>query len=202
MPTSIYLISGKVYDIYDIALPGATVTITHSNGSLEATTNSNGEYIVNLGSLSDWLQGDSLSIYATKTGEGTKTETTTILNSGGGQNQNITLAEEQVIDGEVTFPGRVITNKVIIESYDQRDINRSNRLPVSTGNAFEQYQPSDETATGETDYYGFVDRNGNWYILRYDINNGTFRYVKGSTGYTTNWTNRETLSYGYFHEVF
>ena len=45
-------------------------------------------------------------------------------------------------------------------------------------------------------------RNGNWYIQRYNMANGTFRYVKGTSGYATAWTNRASQSYDYFDEVF
>lgn len=63
------------------------------------------------------------------------------------------------------------------------------------------YFPSD-IEYGTPNYYGFVDKDGNWYIQR-DASGGTeFRYVKGSTDYTTNWTGRAGLSYGYFYDVF
>jgi hypothetical protein len=52
-----------------------------------------------------------------------------------------------------------------------------------------------------TSYYGFVHKNGNWYIAKED-NSGTYRYAKGSSSFSTNWTNRATLTYGYFNTVF
>ena len=97
-PSSPHLINGKVFDIYSIALVGASVSIVHENGTLTATTNSIGQYTVSLGSLSSWSQGDTLTITASKTAEGSKTETTTV-SSGGGQTENITLEEEQQIEG-------------------------------------------------------------------------------------------------------
>ena len=200
MPSQSHLINGKVYDIYGISLAGASVSVVHTNGTLPATTNSSGEYIVNLGSLSSWTLGDPLSIIASKPGEGSKTETTTI-SSGGGQTENITLEEEEQVEG-MDSESRAKINKVILISYDKRDINRTNRLPVVTEDALDNYQPSDETNTGEVDYYGFLDRNGNWYIQQYDYNNGTIRYIRGSSDYTTNWTNRESLTYRYYNQVF
>ncbi len=200
MPSQSHLINGKVYDIYGISLAEASVSVVHTNGTLPATTNSSGEYIVNLGSLSSWTLGDPLSIIASKPGEGSKTETTTI-SSGGGQTENITLEEPETYWGQTT-ENRVKINKVILLSYDGRDINRTNRLPVVTEDALDNYQPSDETNTGGVDYYGFLDRNGNWYIQQYDYNNGTIRYIRGSSDYTTNWTNRESLTYRYYNQVF
>ncbi len=63
-PSSPHLINGKVFDIYSIALVGASVSIVHENGTLTATTNSIGQYTVSLGSLSSWSQGDTLTITA------------------------------------------------------------------------------------------------------------------------------------------
>lgn len=200
-PRTSHLINGKVYDIYGIALEGATVVLTHSSEeTITKTTNSAGEYQMNLGVLTSWTQGDALSIKGSKTGEGTKTETTTI-SSGGGQTQHITLEEEEQVEG-MDSESRAKINKVILIGYDKRDINRTNRLPTANENALDKYQPSDETNTGTVDYYGFVDRNGNWYIQKYDYDNGTIRYIKGSSDYITNWNNKSSLSYKYFYDVF
>jgi hypothetical protein len=49
-------------------------------------------------------------------------------------------------------------------------------------------------------YYGFVKKDGSWYILKDD--NGAYRYSKGSSDYSTNWTSRASLPYDYFNNVF
>jgi histidyl-tRNA synthetase len=59
----------------------------------------------------------------------------------------------------------------------------------------------DETNTGTLDYYGFVDSQGNWYILKYDITNGNMRYAEGYSEYATAWTARATQTYLYFNEL-
>lgn len=50
-------------------------------------------------------------------------------------------------------------------------------------------------------YYGFIDKDGNWYITKEDTNGG-FRYVRGTTNYVNNWTNRDLLTYDHFNNVF
>jgi hypothetical protein len=50
-------------------------------------------------------------------------------------------------------------------------------------------------------YYGFTDKDGNWFIMREDAS-GNYRYTRGGTDFTTNWTNRATLSYDYFDVIF
>ena len=49
-------------------------------------------------------------------------------------------------------------------------------------------------------YFGFLDTNGGWYIMR--MLNGTFRYVKGEGNYPTAWAGRATLTYDLFSTVF
>ena len=50
-------------------------------------------------------------------------------------------------------------------------------------------------------YYGFVNKAGNWFIMK-DDGAGAYRYVKGASSFSTSWTNRATLTYDYFNIVF
>lgn len=49
-------------------------------------------------------------------------------------------------------------------------------------------------------YYGYLDKAGKWFIMKEST--GAYRYVKGASSFTTNWTNRAALSYDYFDAVF
>lgn len=51
-------------------------------------------------------------------------------------------------------------------------------------------------------YFGFVNQDGAWFIMKQDTDNGSFRYAKGSSNFPANWKNRENLKYDYFHNVF
>ncbi len=71
--------------------------------------------------------------------------------------------------------------------------------------AVQGYVAADEDTSGTTQYYGFIDRVGNWYILAQNISVPTlqtFRYIRGSSGYTTNWTARAALVYDYYYNIF
>jgi hypothetical protein len=60
-----------------------------------------------------------------------------------------------------------------------------------------------EISTEENDYYyGFVNKEGNWYIMREDPAEGSFRYAKGDINFSSGWKKRESLKYDYFHNVF
>ena len=66
----------------------------------------------------------------------------------------------------------------------------------------EGYKIADEDRSGDPLYFGFVDRNGNWYIMQQNQASGTYRFTRGTGSYTTNWTARAGLSYDYFYNVF
>jgi len=65
-----------------------------------------------------------------------------------------------------------------------------------------KYLISDTDAADTVKYYGFLDKDGNWYIMQEDTSAGTYRYTKGSADYATNWTDRASLTYELFSEVF
>mgnify|MGYP006395078073 CR=1 FL=1 len=64
-----------------------------------------------------------------------------------------------------------------------------------------QYHVHDKDESSDPKYYGFVDSRGTWVIMKETTSTGTFRYSVGKTNYSTNWTNRASLSYGYFNDV-
>ena len=59
-----------------------------------------------------------------------------------------------------------------------------------------------EIDESENAFYGFVNPSGNWFIMKEDPINGTFRYTKGDSDLSSNWARRGELKYDYFHELF
>lgn len=51
-------------------------------------------------------------------------------------------------------------------------------------------------------YLGYLDKDGNWYITEIDETNGTMKYVKGTSGFTTAWSNRASQTYQDYNQVF
>jgi hypothetical protein len=83
-------------------------------------------------------------------------------------------------------------------------------LKDSSGNKIDpaERQPTDGYKITDIDdsspaYYGFVNKNGAWFIQREGVS-GDYRYIRGSSNYSTNWTNRTSpsLTYDYFDNVF
>ena len=68
----------------------------------------------------------------------------------------------------------------------------------------EGYSITDKDADASPNYYGYTNQFGAWYIMKETVSAGadTYRYVKGTSDYTTAWTGRAALTYDYFYEVF
>ncbi len=78
-----------------------------------------------------------------------------------------------------------------------------------TGNKINpaQSQPTDGYKVSEIDndiitFYGFINKNGAWYIMSEDTDTGSFRYSRGDSNFSGNWANRKHLKYDYFNNVF
>lgn len=59
-----------------------------------------------------------------------------------------------------------------------------------------------EVDDGIVGYYGFINKDSAWFIMKRDTDNGSFRYTEGTSKFPDNWKNRENLKYDYFHNVF
>ncbi len=72
----------------------------------------------------------------------------------------------------------------------------------ATQDVTSRYQTSDIDNLSNPKYVGYLAANGVWYIQQEDTTSGTFRYVAGASSYAINWTNRASLTYGYFDAIF
>ena len=73
--------------------------------------------------------------------------------------------------------------------------------PIASASPTDSYKIS-EIDDGIVSYYGFIDVNGGWFIMKGDTNSGSFRYAKGNSDFPGSWENREHLKYDYFYNVF
>lgn len=74
--------------------------------------------------------------------------------------------------------------------------------PLSISSSSGGYSISDIDDSADPAYYGFLSADGSWYILRETSSTGAYRYAKGTTDYSTNWTNRATLTYDLYDVTF
>ena len=61
----------------------------------------------------------------------------------------------------------------------------------------------DNNAIGGFNYYGYMKKDGNFYIMREEVAIGAYRYYKGVLGsYAADWTARAGKSYDYLNVTF
>lgn len=75
-------------------------------------------------------------------------------------------------------------------------------LESAINDGMDNYKISDGDEAGTTKYYGYMNKTGLWYIMANNTTANTYRYAAGSGSYGTAWTNRASLSYGYFSDIF
>ncbi len=87
------------------------------------------------------------------------------------------------------------------------------QVPALTGNppvnqpGTAAASPTDGYTISEVDdniisYYGFINKEGHWFIMKGDTNTGSFRYTRGRSNFPESWKKRQNLDYDYFHQVF
>ena len=76
-----------------------------------------------------------------------------------------------------------------------------NKIDPAQKKPLDDYSISD-VLNSDITFYGFVSKDGAWYIMRVDTQTGTFRYAKDSSSYSDNWNNRANLKYDLFDNVF
>jgi hypothetical protein len=76
-----------------------------------------------------------------------------------------------------------------------------NQIDPAEKSPTDGYRVSEIDDTSLPSYYGFVDKDGNWYVAKED-SSGSYRYSKGTSSFSTNWTGRAALTYDYFDAIF
>lgn len=64
---------------------------------------------------------------------------------------------------------------------------------------FPEYKISDIDDASTPQYFGYVDKNGQWYIM--EMTSTTVRYAQGIKDYVANWNDRVYLVYDYFNNI-
>lgn len=62
----------------------------------------------------------------------------------------------------------------------------------------------DDTSDAPNSYYGFVDKDGDWFIMK-DDGSGNYRYYKKTPSddvFSVEWANRTGFTYNYFDAIF
>lgn len=118
------------------------------------------------------------------------------------QNQPIVNIEKQ----EVVFPTSA-NNPIAVRLSDGKSFYRAVAQLVAAGGSqpdkpIDAYAISDIDETTSTSYFGFLEKNGAWYIMKMADNSGVLNttYAVGDSNY--NFSNRALLNYSAYDYVF
>ena len=174
-PVLSHLVSGTIRDIYGNKLAGATVSLKHTlqDQTLPSVTSvSDGTYVINLSELdSQWSIGEEIKVTASKSAEGTKTETT-VISSGGGQTVNITLAETSDLTYYPNDRNIYTLNFSLLVHYDGEKVTRERPLPVSSSEIDLLYNPAHSWTITRSD----GQPNSETVVIQGDTYTRTFTY--------------------------
>lgn len=72
------------------------------------------------------------------------------------------------------------------------------------GDQYSVFEAADEDAATDVQYFGYLNEEGAWIIQKVDRSTTpvTYRFAAGRTDYSTAYSGRDLLSYGYFNELF
>jgi hypothetical protein len=75
-------------------------------------------------------------------------------------------------------------------------------MSVTNFPATSPYKLSGLDSSGDPAYFGYLDPDGNWYIMQVSISAGTSLYAKGASGFAAAWVDKVIQSYDYYNAVF
>lgn len=115
------------------------------------------------------------------------------------QKYPIYLWNTETLDWEASTKGSGTGEAVTVENFPA--LMTGSSIPILSDDPTLLYKLSDlDTVPEINQYFGYVTNSGAWYIM--NLTHDTARYANGDSNYTGNWTNRESLSYDYFYNVF
>ena len=81
-----------------------------------------------------------------------------------------------------------------------------NKIDPAQKQPLDGYNISDIDDGNAIRYYGFVNKDGAWYVLQENTSNNTIRYATGVNNYSTAitgaWITRASQTYGIFNDIF
>ena len=194
MPYISYLIFGTVYNHNSILSPDVSIEVITSVGRRYYTSNSNGIFMLDLAEIG-YLSGEIVTVNITDEFNNEYKNHTFVV-EGSYHEENITLTlRTDAVNATDYSP------KTILHSVGKKPITDDNPLPIfDKSDMLKEYVLSGGDDTNRI--YGYINKKGAWYIQKYDSSNFTYKYVKGASDFSTNWTNRASLTYDFFNEVF
>jgi hypothetical protein len=195
----------KVYDLDLNALALATVTLTYESITISGITNSSGESILNASQAGASI-GDSVTVAATKTGEGYQSSSLTLEATN---TLSLTLEETSDYTFSKHDTYNLILQGALLTTYDGRKVTKANPLPIeivdnnginTNRGLIVRYAYN---ASNQVEYIGKAipgtkTTDANWQIIKHSYTNNfvvSTLFAGGTDAFNKVWDNRTTYNY-------
>lgn len=195
-PTQPFLVLVTVTNSSGTAEPAAEVKFSSASETSQVQyTDSLGRIIFDIADI-DYTSGETITV-TTNDRFDNDISIDTFGVSGVMYELDITLSQRTKFSGGTV--GYKITS--ILHNIGDKPVTKDNPLPVeSRYDLLLRYALSG--ADDDKMIYGYIDKDGGWYIQKYNSNDKTYKYIRGASGFSSNWNNRSNLTYSFFNEVF
>ncbi len=189
-----YLVFGTVLDSIGDVVPNAKIEVTTSIKTRNYTSDTNGIYLFNLADIG-YTSGETVPVKVVGPFDNELLDFTFVV-EGFWREADINLAIRTAVENITGYP--ILS---VLHSVGKKPITTDNALPVQDNvDLLRGYA----LAGGDDDnrIFGYVKKNGEWYIQKFDKATKQYLYIKGKSGFITNWNGRTSLTYLIFNEVF
>lgn len=195
MPQAPYIVSGKVYTKRG-TVADSVVTI----GGIRTTTNSSGEYVVDLANMSDDYSIGTSYTYTAQDEHDTEYKTGSIILSGEGYSLNIFLDQRDENTDQVRNSE---TRQAEIRTAGNKPVSKDNLLPVENYERPMTQKLAYVSGTSNTEYVGrsapgTPTSEAKWRIEKYTYDGNKItdiKWAKGNAEFDKVWNDRATYDY-------
>jgi hypothetical protein len=99
---------------------------------------------------------------------------------------------------ESLFVGRSLTTGSGLAGVLPGNSKTNTGNTLADGYSISEIDDSNISAT----YYGFVNKDGAWFIMKENAEESSYRYASGKSNFEENWANRNGLKYDYYYNLF
>jgi len=108
------------------------------------------------------------------------------------------LYNTDTLEWEAATKGTGAGQAVSVENFPA--VISGSLVPIQNDDPTSKYKITDIDPTDGNSYFGYMDKDGNWYIMH--LTSTEARYIKGTAAYEDAWIAKGGLAYDYFDNIF
>ncbi len=193
-PYTPHLLYGTVTNSKGFVVPRAQIDVITSVGHRIYNANADGIYMFDISDIG-YTAGETITLRTTEQFNN-ELKDHKYLVTGSFSEENIALELRTAVENISN-----LQEQNVLHTVGKKPITTDNPLPISNvGFPLDGYMLSGGQQDGT--FSGYVNKEGAWYIQKFDSSNETYVYSRGSGNFLISWNNRTELIYEFPNEVF